>query len=71
MRPDGSESGEKIVSKEDGEASVREILMQKIDSSDKKKAEENVNRLMKKYFNEDWEYYDAANQGYIETTRTP
>ena len=38
--------------------------MEKIDTKgDKKKAKENVDRLMKKYFSDNWEYYDAANEG--------
>ena len=44
--------------------------MDKIDTGgDKKKSAEIVGRLMKKYFKDNWDYQDAANEGSIETSR--
>ena len=69
-KADGSTTREKIISKEDGEKSLREILSEKIDTNgDKKKQKEQVDHLMSKFFADNWEYYDAANEGTIETTR--
>ena len=66
----GSETGEKIISKEDTETSMKQILMEKIDTGgDKVKAVNTVGRLMQKYFKDNWEYSDAANEGAIETSR--
>ena len=40
-----------MVSKEDSEKSIREILMEKLDTKgDKKNAENTVDRLIKKFF---------------------
>ena len=72
VKSDGSNSDERVVNKEEGRSAVEEILLSKIDTSgDKKKAKENVDRLMKKYFADNWDYYDAANEGFIETSRAP
>ena len=70
MKADGSESNEKIIAKDDSEKALTEILMAKIDSSgDAKKGNKQVHSMMQKYFKDDWEYYDAASEGFIETTR--
>ena len=70
MKEDGSESKEKIISKDDSEKALTEILMAKIDTSgDNKKANKEVSSMMQKYFKDDWDYYDAASEGFIETTR--
>ena len=67
-KADGSETGEKIISKDDAEKSIREILTEKIDEKNGSKA---VNHLMDKFFAENWEYADAAEEGTIETSRAP
>ena len=51
---------------------MAEILTEKLDTKgDKKKSKEVVDRLMGKYFADNWEYYDAASEGFIETSRAP
>ena len=50
MKADGSSTGEKVVSKEDSEKSVRVILTEKLDSQNKQNGKEVVNRLMNKFF---------------------
>ena len=67
-RADGTESEEKIIPKEDAERSIRQILTEKLDPKD---ANKNVEHLMGKFFAENWEYMDAADEGTIETTRAP
>ena len=70
MSADGNESGEKIINKEDSEKSMRQILGEKLDTKgDKKKSTETVDRLMGKYFPDQWVYQDAASEGFIETSR--
>lgn len=69
-KADGTEMDEKVLSKDGGETSLREILTEKIDTKgDKKKALEQVDHLMNKFFSDNWEYVDAANEGFIETSR--
>ena len=47
LNQNGNETGEKIISKEDTETSMKQILMDKIDTAgDKKKAVDTVGRLM-------------------------
>ncbi len=69
MKADGSSTGEKVVSKEDSEQSVRLILTEKLDTQNKQNGKEVVNRLMNKFFKESWEYLDPGNEGFIEVSR--
>ena len=69
MKADGSSTGEKVVSKEDSEKSVRLILTEKLDTQNKQNGKEVVNRLMNKFFKESWEYLDPGNEGFIEVSR--
>ena len=71
-KADGSSTGEKTINKEGGEKSLRMILTEKLETGgDKKKLKEEVDHLMGKYFAENWEYADAANEGFIEVSRAP
>lgn len=71
-RTDGSETGEKLLNKDDAEKSVRQMLVEKLDNSaGDNKLSQNVGRLMGKFFQENWEYADAANEGSIEGSRAP
>ena len=69
MKADGSTTGEKVVSKEDSEKSVRTILTEKLDTKIKQNEKDVVDRLMKKFFDESWEYMDPGNEGFIEVSR--
>ena len=70
MKADGTESNEKIIAKDDTEKALTEILMAKIDTGkDALKANKQVSSMMQKYFKDDWEYADAAGEGFIETLR--
>ena len=69
MKADGSSTGEKLVSKEDSEKSVRTILMEKLDNKNKQNVNVVVNRLMDKFFKESWEYMDPGSEGFIEVSR--
>lgn len=70
-RSDGQEMVEKVIAKEDAEKSVRQILVEKLDDSTNQKTSDTVQRLMGKFFQENWEYADAANEGTIEVSRAP
>ena len=71
-REDGEETGEKLISKEDADKAVRQILVEKLDcGKDSAKTSKTVERLMGKFFAENWEYADAASEGNIEVSRAP
>jgi len=48
------------------------MLVEKLDNSGgDNKLSQTVGRLMGKFFEENWEYADAANEGSIEGSRAP
>ena len=57
-----------VLSKEQGQQAINDILLQKIDG-EQKNNKKTVDRLMKKFFDESWNYQDAAGEGFIETSR--
>ena len=68
-KADGTESDEMIITKEDSDKSMRQILSEKLDPSGDVSG--TVNHLMEKFFAENWEYMDAADEGKIEKSRAP
>ena len=67
-KADGSEMPEKCLTKEDGENVLRQILTEKLDSK-KDEAKKTTDMLVKKFYNDNWDYYDAATEGFIEVSR--
>ena len=59
---------EKVLTKEEAQDALKQILSEKLDykGEDLKKNETN---LVQKFFGDNWDYYDAASEGFIETSR--
>ena len=67
-KADGSEMPEKCLTKEDGENVLRQILSEKLDLK-KDDVKKTTDMLVQKFYNDNWDYYDAATEGFIEVSR--
>ena len=67
-KPDGTDMAEKVLTKEDGEKALRQILNEKLDyKGEALKTQED--KLITNFFGDNWDYYDPGNEGFIETSR--